>query len=76
MIAVRPPPGELGLDSYFAHLAGVLDHADTRMREAVLALPDGVYLGEDITDNDCFDKVETAVRVALTVAGDRLKLSE
>ena len=66
--------GELGLDSYFAHLAGVLDHADARMREAVKALPDGTYLGEDSTDNDCFDKIETAIRVALTVDGDRLTL--
>ena len=65
---------ELGLDSYFAHLAGVLDHADARMREAVRALPDGTYLGEDSTDNDCFDKIETAIRVALTVEGDQLTL--
>ncbi len=66
--------GELGLDSYFEHLAGVLDHADARMREAVAALPDGVYRGEDHTDNDCFEKVDVAVRVTMTVAGDRLTL--
>jgi N-methylhydantoinase A len=66
--------GELGLDSYFEHLAGVLDHADTRMREAVTALPDGVYFGEDHTDNDCFQKVDVAVRVKLTVDGDALTL--
>ena len=65
---------ELGLKSYFAHLAGVLDHADVRMREAVAALPDGLYLGEDHTDNDCFVKVDVAVRVAITVAGDGLTL--
>ena len=50
---------ELGIESYFDHLAGVLDHADARMRDAVRALPDGVYLGEDHTDNDCFEKVES-----------------
>ena len=65
---------ELGLDSYFEHLAGVLDHADTRMREAVVALPDGVYFGEDHTDNDCFRKVDVAVRVKMTVTGDALTL--
>jgi N-methylhydantoinase A/oxoprolinase/acetone carboxylase beta subunit/N-methylhydantoinase B/oxoprolinase/acetone carboxylase alpha subunit len=65
---------ELGLESYFAHLAGVLAHADARMRDAVRTLPDGVYLGEDSTDNDCFDKIETVVRVALTADGDRLTL--
>jgi N-methylhydantoinase B len=66
--------GELGIESYFDHLAGVLDHADTRMREAIAALPDGVYLGEDHTDNDCFQKVDVAVRVAMTVKGDTLTL--
>ena len=65
---------ELGLESYFDHLAGMLDHADARMRDAIQALPDGVYLGEDSTDNDCFDKIETAIRVAATVDGDRLSL--
>ena len=63
---------ELGLKPYLGHLAGVLDHADARMREAVTALPDGSYLGEDHTDNDCFRKVDVAIRVKITVAGERL----
>jgi N-methylhydantoinase A len=65
---------ELGLESYFEHLAGVLDHADARMREAIRALPDGVYYGEDHTDNDCFQKVDVAIRVKMTVAGDAVTL--
>ncbi|MFY0614285.1 MAG: hydantoinase B/oxoprolinase family protein [Hyphomicrobiaceae bacterium] len=65
---------ELGSHSYFEHLAGVLDHADARMRDAISGLPDGVYLGEDITDNDCFDKVDIAIRVAMTVEGSSLTL--
>ena len=66
--------GELGLASYFDHLAGVLDHAEARMRAAVAELPDGTYLGEDHTDNDCFDKIDVAIRVAMTVKGDSLTL--
>lgn len=66
--------GELGLDSYFDHLAGVLDHAEARMRNAIASLPDGTYLGEDHTDNDCFEKTDVAVRVAMTVAGDAVTL--
>ena len=27
------------------------------MRVAIQFLPDGVYFGEDHTDNDCFEKV-------------------
>lgn len=65
---------ELGLDSYFAHLEGILDHADRRMREAVAALPDGVYEGADVSDNDCFQKLDTWIRLRLTVAGDELTL--
>ena len=65
---------ELGVESYFEHLAGVLDHADARMRQEIAALPDGVYEGEDRTDNDCFSKVDVAVKVRMTVQGDRLTL--
>ena len=65
---------ELGLESYFSHLNGILDHADRRMREAISALPDGVYLGADLSDNDCFEKVDTWIRVRLTVAGDQMTL--
>jgi N-methylhydantoinase A len=65
---------ELGPQPYFEHLTGVLDHADACMRDAIFGLPDGVYLGEDITDNDCFDKVDIAIRVAMTVKGDVLTL--
>lgn len=66
--------GELGIESYAEHLAGILDHADDSMRAVVSALPDGVYLGEDITDNDCFSEVDVAIRVAVRVDGDALTL--
>ncbi|MDH4144593.1 MAG: hydantoinase B/oxoprolinase family protein, partial [Acidimicrobiia bacterium] len=65
---------ELGEAQYFAHLAGVLDHADRRMREAIAALPDGVYEGADVSDNDCFEARETWIRLRLTVSGDELEL--
>ena len=65
---------EFGLESYFEHLAGVLDHAEARMRDAIRALPDGVYLGEDHSDNDCFEKMDIAIRVAVTVDADSVTL--
>ena len=65
---------ELGLDRYFAHLDGILDHAERRMGQAIAGLPDGVYAGSDISDNDCFDKVDVAVRVTVTVAGGRMTI--
>ncbi len=65
---------ELGDDAYLRYLDGVLDHADRRMRTAIAGLPDGTYLGEDHSDNDCFVATDIAVRVAATVEGDRLTL--
>ena len=65
---------ELGVDAYLSYLAGVLNHADRRMRVAIQALPDGVYFGEDHTDNDCFEKVDIAIKVRLTVSGDELDI--
>ena len=63
---------ELGVDAYLSYLDGVLDHADRRMRSAVSDLPDGTYFGEDHTDNDCFRKVDIAVRAQLTVTGEEI----
>ncbi len=66
--------GELGLDAYVAHLDGILDHAETRMAQAIADLPDGVYVGVDASDNDCFDKVDVEVRATVTVGGDRMTI--
>ena len=63
---------ELGVNPYLRYLDGVLHHADRRMRAAVAELPDGVYYGEDHSDNDCFKKVDIAIRVTLTVEGDEI----
>ncbi len=63
---------ELGITPYLRYLDGVLDHAERRMRAAVAELPDGVYYGEDHNDNDCFQKMDIAIRVSLTVKGDEL----
>ncbi|MGF1595968.1 MAG: hydantoinase B/oxoprolinase family protein [Acidimicrobiales bacterium] len=65
---------ELGGDRYLAHLAGICDHAARRMAQAIAALPDGVYEGADSSDNDCFERVDVAVRVRMTIDGDRMTL--
>lgn len=63
---------ELGVNPYLNYLDGVLDHADRRMRAAVAELLDGTYYGEDHSDNDCFQKMDITIRVALTVKGDEM----
>ena len=63
---------ELGVETAFDYFEGVLAHADRRFRTALAALPDGRYEGLEYTDNDCFDEMKIAIRVALTVAGEHL----
>lgn len=64
--------GNLGVEQGLEYFAGILEHADRRFRQAVSAVPDGVYTGEDWFDNDCFEPMDIAIRVAITVAGDSL----
>lgn len=65
---------ELGSDRYADYLAGVLDHGDRRMRAAIAELPDGTYVGEDRTDNDCFGPADIAVRATVTVNGNEMAI--
>jgi len=63
---------ELGVGTYFAYVAGVLDHAETRMRQAISALPDGVYQATETSDNDCFSETIIKYQVTITVSGDHM----
>ncbi|MCT8974321.1 hydantoinase B/oxoprolinase family protein [Microbaculum marinisediminis] len=63
---------DLGHEQGMAYLDGILDHADRRFRAEVESLPDGVYVGEEISNNDCFTRTEIRYRVTLTVSGDQL----
>ncbi|MGI9614792.1 MAG: hydantoinase B/oxoprolinase family protein, partial [Acidimicrobiales bacterium] len=72
---VQALAAELGHDTYLHHLAGILDHAETRMSQAIAELPDGVYVGVDASDNDCFDKVDVEVRATVTVDGGRMTIN-
>lgn len=64
--------GEVGFDRALQMLGGILDHAETTVRAAIAELPNGRYLGDDVSDNDCFDARDVAVRVELTIAGDEM----
>ncbi|MBU0726307.1 MAG: hydantoinase B/oxoprolinase family protein [Alphaproteobacteria bacterium] len=63
---------ELGVEAALGYFTGVLDHADRLVRAEIGKLPDGVYIAEDRSDNDCFEIRDVTVRVALTIQGDRL----
>jgi N-methylhydantoinase B len=60
----------VGAQSGLAYFDGILDHGEKMMREAVAALPDGVYTGESGFENDCFVPLDVPIQVAITVRGD------
>ena len=60
----------LGLTAGRAYMDGIMEHADTRFRREVDALPDGVYHGEDGFDDDCFEPLDVPIKVAITLKGE------
>jgi N-methylhydantoinase B len=65
---------ELGREAIAGIFDAVLDHADIRFRQLIAALPDGVYVGDEYTDNDCFGPGKFNIHVTITVAGDTLTI--
>jgi N-methylhydantoinase B len=65
---------DLGPSQSACYLEGILDYADRRMRATIADLPDGVYTGAEMTDNDCFSETEIWIRVTITKTGDRLHI--
>ena len=65
---------ELGREAIAGIFDAVLDHADVRFRQLIAALPDGVYVGDEYTDNDCFGPGKFNIHVTITVAGDTLTI--
>ena len=63
-----------GLEEGRRCFAGVLDHGDTLMRQAISQLPDGVYEAESGFDDDCFDDMELPIRVKITIRGDEMSV--
>ncbi|MFC3231100.1 hydantoinase B/oxoprolinase family protein [Marinibaculum pumilum] len=63
---------DLGLAAYRRYFDGVLAHADATFRSCIADMPDGVYRAEEPVDNDCFEPIDGAIVVALTVEGDAL----
>ncbi len=63
---------ELDVEGALRYFDGILHHADRSVRAEIAGLPDGVYFGEDRSDNDCFELRDVVVRVRLEIAGDRV----
>lgn len=65
---------ELGVNQALDCFDGILVHADRSVRAEVATLPDGQYLAQDHSDNDCFEQVEVTVKVKVTIAGDAMEI--
>jgi N-methylhydantoinase B len=64
-----------GLVELRAGMEEILAYAERRTREALAALPDGVYAAEDLLEDDREGRRRDAVlRVEATIAGERLRL--
>ena len=51
--------------------AEIIERTGQRMRAAIAAIADGVYRFEDVMDDDGRDAVNVAIRLTVTIAGDR-----
>lgn len=65
---------EYGAKTVQAALDALSDRAETLMKAEVAALPDGRWEATDYLDNDGITDTALPIKVALTVAGDRLSL--
>jgi N-methylhydantoinase B len=63
-----------GPQPIFAAMKQLNDYSETRVRAAIAAVPDGVYLGEDAIDDDGITDQPLAVKARVTVAGDRIEI--
>ncbi len=65
--------GEYGSDTIQQAIRQLHDRAERQMRDALTAIPDGVYEGEDFLDDDAAGGSPVGIRVSIQISGDRAK---
>ena len=61
-----------GEETVLAGASALQDYSEALAREAIIAIPDGVYEGEDFVDDNGFTPDPLRVKATLTVAGDTI----
>jgi N-methylhydantoinase B len=61
-----------GTDLVEAVMAELQSYTERRIRAAISAVPDGVYVGEDLVDDDGLSETPLLVRSTVTVKGDSI----
>ncbi len=64
--------GDLSLEQGLAYLDELLNYGDRRMRQALASMPDGVWTGCDVSDTDCFSRVDVETHVKVTKSGENI----
>ncbi|WP_089940588.1 hydantoinase B/oxoprolinase family protein [Candidatus Entotheonella palauensis] len=62
------------VDMLEAAFEAIIDRTQQRMRDAVNAIPDGIYTFEDQLDDDGQGTYDIPIRVRIDVQGDRIRL--
>lgn len=63
-----------GVPEVHAAMDGLIAYADRLLREAIRRVPDGRWAAGDVVEDDGFGARDLAVRVALDVEGDRIRV--
>ena len=61
-----------GEETVLAGASALQDYSEALAREAIIAIPDGVYEGEDFVDDNGFTPDPLRVKATLTVSGDTI----
>ena len=71
-VRLRELAARYGMEKVTAVMEALQDYSETRMRAAIREVPDGVYHGEDVVDDDGITDAPLPVRVTVTVHGDTI----
>ncbi|MEZ7198414.1 hydantoinase B/oxoprolinase family protein [Pseudodesulfovibrio karagichevae] len=66
--------GKYGLNTCAHYARALMDYSERITRQAVAAIPDGTYEFEDFLEDDGQGAKDVAIRLAMTVSGDRAHL--
>lgn len=63
-----------GVQTIELAMGQLINYSESRFRAALLALPDGVYYGEDAVDDDGITDTPLVVKAKVTISGDNIEI--
>jgi N-methylhydantoinase B len=63
-----------GVQTIELAMGQLINYSESRFRAALLALPDGVYYGEDAVDDDGITDTPLVVKAKVTISGDNIAI--